>query len=843
MISGQDILGRVERVFPSAPRRYSFPLTYIDLVHPDYAEEDDERETQLAGWLELSVSELRATCNRLYLRLEPRLPAEPDQRPPDRGEFWLKALDVGAPGPGHTPAAATATGPRIVHFYGFKGGQGRSTLLALFAKAMAADGWRLLALDLDAEAPSLDLLLQTPADRAAQTLIGLRAEIPIEPLRAYTPPGASGYVDLLPFRPRPREFDLDAAALTMEMGLYPPSQVGLVGRLAPQISAYDVVLVDHRTGLAPTVLPWVTHLPGAVCVLARMDGQWRHAEAAIGALWKASAPPYGALLSLAPPHVGVAELVATKLGDAETLLQCLAEAIDPDAQTLGAEHMGPRWIVFPYDNALDGGRVPELAAVGGDTRAAVKALRAVLEVEGAAVRGPAEPGLGSHSGARDRSTLVETDALRELSAPNTKDYIIGRKGTGKSRLLRTLALRGKGEALLVATEEEDELGFGVLSGHVTLFDHPAKGVEPTALWWALLAAALEGEDTERERLTRAFDLLVTIASPLDRLLVLVRNAAERRTFLVDGLETAFASASTTTYVDALFRVMNVIRGTPELRDRIRIQAFIRPDLAQRGYENFEQQTEGRRLDLIWDTKAILNFALSRILSIPWYQTVLPAAVARIGEASRDLGMGECSVERCDELMACIFPEKLGRFNVLTSTFLRTYFSDAPQGNTGFYPRLYGEFLDQIGKIAVVETGRSAVRDARLSGWVVERAHEQATNGFLWSGLKVELSWMLMDRDSDKLDRLLRELQGEVTPFAPDRLRERLVVRTGLTDAYIRNAFDAMRQVGVFEKRPGHADQWRAGRLFKTALGMRYTRSQATQDDGHAGPANEASKSG
>lgn len=54
-----------------------------------------------------------------------------------------------------TPANATSHGPRITAFYGFKGGTGRSFLLATCAVALAAAGKRVLVLDWDLEAPGV----------------------------------------------------------------------------------------------------------------------------------------------------------------------------------------------------------------------------------------------------------------------------------------------------------------------------------------------------------------------------------------------------------------------------------------------------------------------------------------------------------------------------------------------------------------------------------------------------------------------------------------------------------------------------------------------------------------
>jgi hypothetical protein len=65
--------------------------------------------------------------------------------------------------------------------------------------------------------------------------------------------------------------------------------------------SYDVVLMDHRTGLAPTVPAWLRALPGPIVVLDRLDGQSRRARRAVESLWR-SLPDPGLLVSYVPSN-------------------------------------------------------------------------------------------------------------------------------------------------------------------------------------------------------------------------------------------------------------------------------------------------------------------------------------------------------------------------------------------------------------------------------------------------------------------------------------------------------------------------------------------------------------
>ena len=77
----------------------------------------------------------------------------------------LQSLDRQIIGADWVRAPFTESGkvPARVAFFGFKGGAGRSTALYLFARHMARQGKRVLAVDLDLESPGIGNLLLAPA--------------------------------------------------------------------------------------------------------------------------------------------------------------------------------------------------------------------------------------------------------------------------------------------------------------------------------------------------------------------------------------------------------------------------------------------------------------------------------------------------------------------------------------------------------------------------------------------------------------------------------------------------------------------------------------------------------
>ncbi|HEX3871705.1 MAG TPA: hypothetical protein VHV77_14780, partial [Pirellulales bacterium] len=136
-ISGGELLEKVKTSFPKASIRAAFPFLRVRLVSKDFdGLTDDERESTLATRIGLDIAEFRRTTDRLFVRFELLSDASAPVGAPRRGETWL-----GSFADENQRFDPPANLPRVVHFYGYKGGQGRSTLLAFFANSLAAEGY------------------------------------------------------------------------------------------------------------------------------------------------------------------------------------------------------------------------------------------------------------------------------------------------------------------------------------------------------------------------------------------------------------------------------------------------------------------------------------------------------------------------------------------------------------------------------------------------------------------------------------------------------------------------------------------------------------------------------
>lgn len=818
MKGGETLLRHIEQQFPGTTRHFSFPFLRLTIPSPRFTGcSDDEREEILATALDIEVGELRRTSNRLFLRWDLLAPGEVASPMPSKGETWLGMLGQA------TEARERTDSPErpVIHFYGFKGGQGRTTLLAFLANELAHDGFRVLVVDLDAEAPTLDLVLGVASVPASATVVGLRAELPVQPIAVSIPAGG-GSVALLAFRPSDPEFDLDAAALAFEAGVFAPSQDRLADRLRTELApSYDIVLVDHRTGLAPTVPAWVKTMPGPIVVLDRLDGQSRRARRAVEPLWRGLSNP-GLLVSYVPPNETPESFRERERGEAWGWLDALARitsaGFDENQEVLGAEDVEDHWVLWPDDNAFRRRGLPQRDEVGGQTRESIQRVRELLELSERRQK-PEEPRDLHPSGAADEGLLIATDALRKLCAPGSPfRFIIGRKGTGKTRLLRVLAERGVGEPLVVA-EDETRIG-GLPASNPELRELVQQAIAKRAheqLWWTLLAAALETGSTDTKK------LVTRLQSPaLDQGLSRVREALHQdtrpRVFLVDGLETMFSQEHARAFIGALLNVVSTLENDSLFRSRVSLRLFLRTDIVEWGFQNFEQQAYGKKLELEWSTQAIFNFVLSRLPFRDWIAKKFPEVIDEIRAQYSSIEQGSVLEEECMRMLLRIFPTKLRRLNLNTATFLRTYFSDDPLGRGSYYPRVYDTFLERID-----QSGREGAKlvGGRIDQDTIIQAHDEASRAFLRQ-VRQEMRY-LVPLEESKLERLLGALRGEKTPFDPEELVGRLRVTLKEKKNAIYSTLEAMKGIGIFEEHPSLPGSWRVGRLFKSALGMRYNR--------------------
>lgn len=758
---------------------------------------------------------------------------------------------------------------QTVHFYGYKGGQARSTILASLATALARDGWKVLVVDADVEAPSLDTIFGVSSRTLSRTLLGATQRLEkIESMRAYTSPAGEGegFVDLINCWPNGHAYEIDAAAMALRTALEPKileDAVSQISRYAYD-NKFDLVLMDHRTGISPSVLPAVSAAPGAVVVTVRLDEQWSPARTFLRLLFRANPSMPGLLVFWKPDTEDERSFLQRNYRQREDLLQLLADSFengtsaDDDFSGLEIEDHAVLW---SYDSSFRQSRLPETEMLGGQCRDALQKIRSLLGLGGSkrvvslsgvvAIRSAVEsPDLAairpirrtSISGAADQGDLIITRALSDLlsrSSPHV--YILGRKGTGKTRLARELSGRQIGEALLVPDDSSDENG--IRSNSPEVRDAAKLCLDnPDRFWLALFNAAIHLPSTATGSLAKEFRARVEANEQASAIFDSWSNIPAQRSFLIDSVETAFLSKQMDVYLDGLFRVLSMIESDPRAAEKVSFKLFLRKDLAQRTViQNIEQQLHGKTLELTWDYRSILNFCLSRIYLNEWYGRNFPGLNAELEKAWPRILRGDLSQQECEGFLLLAFPETVRRNNLRTTTFLRTYFADtasdrapgaSPAGsdNRRYYPRVFDEFVRLIPESLAEFDGSSVPAtdsDSKIHQTRIFRAHEQAADSFL-RGIKQELAFVV-DLNDDKgkneaaIERLLNAFDGRPTPFQLDECVAILSDLVEMDSSKVRSALEKMRDIGMFELRPDYAGEWRVGRLFKSSLKMKYVR--------------------
>ncbi len=154
--------------------------------------------------------------------------------------------------------------PAIVNFYSFKGGVGRTTLLAATAWQLAEDGKRVVAIDLDVEAPGLGSLLGATSQRGVvdflvdhmavgstvvEDLLAPALALPSE-LATLVDVVVAGTVDHSYFEKLAR-LDFVGSGVNSVSSSSPVREglVALLNAIARRSPAPDYILLDSRAGL------------------------------------------------------------------------------------------------------------------------------------------------------------------------------------------------------------------------------------------------------------------------------------------------------------------------------------------------------------------------------------------------------------------------------------------------------------------------------------------------------------------------------------------------------------------------------------------------------------------
>ena len=854
MITTQTLIKTLRKFGLLFSTEYFFPSLTLNLCHTDFRTDDYEHNllttSKVTG---LDISALSSAINRPLINIQ--FFSSSKDAPPtveSAADSWLALVaDNYLERKRSLPANYDEHEVRAIHFYGYKGGQARTTTLAITAKRLSDRGLRVLVVDADVEAPSLHLLFKTAIPQLSASLMGLCDRLSeIKPVMAYSGQNG-GYIELIGSRPSSSDFDIDFMAFALNTALDSALLRRGFERLkhyCAQGNIWDIVLVDHRTGVAPSVLPTMSAWPGSAVMSLRPDSLSLPATQIAKILFSIYPPFPGAFLCFTIDPEARKEQISGREGQVrEAFLEVLAEAIEAGAEVpedIDPDILEQSFISWYYDRAMLESELPDFSRLSKDNQNSISDLIQILGLDSlrsrAAISVPATKAQPrTPSGASDTGWFIETKEISNLMQRSSSvAYIFGRKGTGKTRIYREMHSRGFGTPLFAASDYKHG---GLPSQSIysnELLECCKANFEN--FWWELLNIVLSVNCDPMQIVPELKSRLTHYRTPGEQipsrkldLYSQIKDITTPIILLIDGVETAVNSKETKSFVESLFRFLSTIQNDSALGDKLQFRLLIRPDLSV-GIQNIEQQIAGRKVDLRWDEDAIFNYMLAEIERIDWFNTNFKSATKTIASEKSAVKEARLTREAYEPIIHQIFPIKIRRNNLLTMTFLRTYFSDSVSESdkrSSFYPRVIGSFLEFMTDMCKAGPADALDTDGKVSHSIILAAFDKATQGFI-DEIKQELHFALnlaSDQNANQslVDELIISLAGMQTPFILDDCIDKLEIKlqsSGVTSKLLRDALRQMKDMGIFEIHPSDPRKWRAGRLFKEALRMKYVRA-------------------
>lgn len=828
---------------------YKFPYNYLQITCDDFnLDSFEDNEEFFSKQIGVDIDTIRDLGNKSLVIFEYLHAEEFKIESNSRGSHWIEyllrdSLKL------ELNQNESLSSIKTVHFFGFKGGQGRSAVLTAFSKELADNGLRVLVIDSDLEAPSADIIFTCQTERIDQTLLGiyLDSNVNPSPVRGFTSRVSSGVVDVLPAKPSNNEWDIEYSAFILQASLTPSVISSLAEKVREIYSRdnYNIILIDHRSGISATPLFWKKELNGSVVIFTKLDSQWRHSKHFLKLLLEAypdknnSSP--GVFMSWIPDEENSDQYKERTKKERNDLLKIFLDVWETRANNskvsdeLSDDIADEYWIPWFYSSKYRGDLSP---IIDSNNKDSIFELRRLLEVN----IDLSEKRKITPSGADSQGLFIQTNFLSNLlEKDNDIAYILGRKGTGKTRIFKEIVFLKYAQPLLVPsdyipTDEWIRATDDEIEKAVDRFID-----KPENFWWCILYTVIinvnSASSFKSVFLKQKFkENIESNIDFKDEIIKIISATKEKLTYTIDGVEEAFEKEHLRNkYIPDLFRFINKIETDLRFVNKLKIKLFLRTDLIPDNVENIEQHMKSsKRVDLAWDEQSILNFLVSLIYQNDWFKNNFSKIIEKIEKKKTEISLGNLSIDECDRFLSKIFPEKMGTGNILMLTFFKTYFSDSEVKNyKNYYPRVFHDFIEYIANA----NDKPKIEKNRISISLVSKAYEEAAKKYLQS-LTIELSNYLKFVDGrDMNSQIVKDFRdsfiGELTPFNTEEIAKNILkkMKAKYKDVEdlqnkIKIALKRMKAIGIFEDRIGYPGEWRTGRLFKTSLQMIYNRKRS-----------------
>jgi MinD-like ATPase involved in chromosome partitioning or flagellar assembly len=814
---------------------FRFPTVYIQIESELFNGRDEEtREDDFSLLINVPIQDIRKIEHNCLFTLQFLTKSEiKSSNQNNKGYSWLQAfVQVEQRLVINVDENETL---RFFHFYGYKGGQGRSTMLCAFARYLAKKGKKILILDCDFEAPSLDLIFGKEISDYSKTLLGIVHEPARISSTNVEATGNGGIIDLIACRPNSDDYDVDFAAFSLQISLFPdilkPALLSI--KRWSEEQNYDYVFVDHRSGMAVPTLSLMEIVPGQLLIFLKLDNQWLHAKKIISTVMKQSYYFPAIVISFrsAPESE---KFFRDRTEDQQLMIERMLQDSLPeqDISESPDDIVNERFLVWPYDDHFRDVLLPEIENASSDI---TTVLYEVSRLSGINILPRQSP-----SGALDEGLLLQTDALNRLRTRNNDiRYIFGRKGTGKTRLVTELQKEGYGEILIKDSTISDTATsvrvkqYGLKSSSIAFNNLRDKNQKsPEKFWWTIIVSGLNTKncikDDIEKQIARIEDEGKNVAELRSEILNTAKKLENPRIFMLDGLETAFGTTEQTIqFMSSLFNMLLTIQSDEVLNRKIIIKLFLRQDLASKiVIQNREQliRRNENELDLMWNYQSILNYLLSRLVVQKFMKNYFKETCKEIQEKNEKIQHCSLLIPEAETILQSVFPQRIARFNTITTSFLRLQFTDQAKSineEASYYPRLMDYFVEELGKQSIKTDFINESK--KINQRYLVLAQEESSKQYL-DQVKQEMKYLLnfgsADVSDNKLQEWFRAFSDQITPFNKEDLVTHLTAKTKLTDQIVRENLTKMFDFGIFEEDDNIC---RVGRLFKASLGMKYHR--------------------
>ena len=269
----KSVLDQVKKHFPKQFKiAYRFPYTFLILTHPDFTDDEEENEIKFCNLLNIEPQYIRDISNLSLLSLECLSQEDFDKREiKNRGTYWSELrieeeLDLL-----NKTKTENEDPLKVIHFFGYKGGQGRSSVLTALSLNLMKYGWKVLVIDADFEAPSLDLIYNKDL-KLENTLLGLYLGKKINAINYDSKP-SGGSIDIIGAKPSliynemselEDDWSIEYSGMTLQANVNPATIQILAKGLQSfaKENLYDIVLVDQRSGMSISSITWINELIG-----------------------------------------------------------------------------------------------------------------------------------------------------------------------------------------------------------------------------------------------------------------------------------------------------------------------------------------------------------------------------------------------------------------------------------------------------------------------------------------------------------------------------------------------------------------------------------------------------